>query len=85
MTLNPENTEISTLMKLTNNGHVGLTGGEGVTIGVLNVDNVEGTGVLLLGHDSSNSTGVTTTSDHAQVSDLKGDNILKNIFVGLAL
>jgi len=47
-----------------------------VTVGVLDVDNVEGTGMLLLGHDDSNSAGVTTTSDHAQVSNIKGDDIL---------
>lgn len=63
------------LVTLSNDKYVALTGGEGVTVGVLNVDNVEGTRMLLLGYDDSNSAGVTTTSDHAQVSIIEGNDI----------
>ena len=43
---------------------VGLTGGEGVVNSVLDVDNVETTIVALTVGDNTNTTHVTTTSNH---------------------
>ena len=63
-------------MWLTDDEDVANSGGEGVTVGVLDVDNVEGAGMSLSGHDSSNSASVTSSSDHAKVAGVKLDGVL---------
>lgn len=62
---------------------VGLTGGELVVTSVLKVNNVESTGVLLLTGEDTDTTDVSTLGDHADVSDLEGDNV--NDLVGLKI
>ena len=47
-----------------------------MAVGVLDVDNVEGAGMSLTGHDSSHSTGVTSSSYHAQVTGIELDGVL---------
>ena len=63
-------------MKRTNDEDISNPGGEGVTVGVLDVDNVEGSGMSLAGHDSSHPAGVTSTGDHAQVAGVELDGVL---------
>ena len=63
-------------MMLTDDEDVANSGGEGVAVGVLDVDNVEGAGVPLSGHDGSNSAGVTSSGDHAKVARVKLDGVL---------
>ncbi|KAL2291659.1 hypothetical protein FJTKL_11881 [Diaporthe vaccinii] len=60
----------------TNDEDVGLPGGEGVVNGILNVDNVETTIVTLTVGDDTNTTHVTTTSDHGQVTNLELDKVV---------
>lgn len=52
-----------------------LPGGKGVTKSVLDVDDVEWTRVTLAGNDSANSPQVTASSDHAQISSVKLDEV----------
>ena len=47
-----------------------------MAISVLDVDNVEGAGMSLTGHDSSHPTGVTSSGDHAQVAGVELDGVL---------
>lgn len=54
---------------------VGLTGGEGVVNSVLNVDDVETTIVALTVSDDTNTTHVTTTSDHADNTGVELDEV----------
>lgn len=58
---------------LTNNENVGKTSGKGVTLTVLEVDNVKRSGVLLLVDHDSDAANIGTTGDHAQVSDIELD------------
>merc|ERR1712168_1481143 len=51
------------------------SGGEGVSCGVLDVDDVEGSGMLFAVHDDANTPQVTTSSHHANVSRLKLDKV----------
>ena len=51
-------------------------GGEGVAIGVLDVDDVERPGMSLPGHDGSHSTSISTSSHHAQVGGVEGNGVL---------
>lgn len=68
---------------LSNDEDVGLTGGEGVVNGVLDVDDVETSVVALTVGDDTDTTHVTTTSDHGdntsveadEVNDLAGGNV----------
>ena len=47
-----------------------------MTIGVLDVDDVEGARMPLTGHDGANPAGVTPASDHAQVAGVELDGVL---------
>ena len=51
-------------------------GSEGVAAGVLDVDNVEGAGMSLTGHDGSHPTGVTSSSDHAKIAGVELNSVL---------
>ena len=64
------------LVTLANDEHVVDPGGEGVAIGVLHVDDVEGSWVSLSGHDGSHSTSVPSSSHHAQVAGVELDGVL---------
>jgi len=64
------------LVTLTNNEDISQTGGEGVTVGILDVDNIIGSGMLLPVDDGTDPASVTATSDHAQVAHSEGDDIL---------
>lgn len=55
---------------------VGLTGGEGVVNGVLQVDDVETSVVALTVGDNTDTTHVTTASDHGDVADLELDKVV---------
>ena len=44
--------------------------------GVLDVDNVEGAGMSLTGHDGSHPTGVTSSSDHAKIAGVELNSVL---------
>ena len=59
--------------KFTNDEDITNSGGEGVTIAVLDVDNVKATRVSLTGHDGTHSASVTSSSDHAQVARVELD------------
>ena len=63
-------------MKRTNDEDISNPGGEGVTVGVLDVDDVEGSGMSLARHDGSHPTGVTSSGDHAQVARVELDGVL---------
>jgi len=51
------------------------SGGEGVSGGILNVDDVEGSGMLFTVHDDADATQVTASSDHANVAGLELDEV----------
>jgi len=51
------------------------SGGEGVSCGILDVDDVEGSGMLFTVHDDADATQVTTSRDHANVAGLELDVI----------
>lgn len=55
---------------------VGLPGSEGVVNGVLDVDDVETTIVALTVSNDTDTTHVTTTSDHGNVADLEADKVV---------
>ena len=60
---------------LANDENVALTGGEAVVNGVLDVDNVEATIVTLTVGDDTNTTHVTTTSDHSDHTSVELDEV----------
>jgi len=60
---------------LANNEYVGKAGGEGVASRVLNVDNVERTGVSFDARDGANTASVSAGSEHAQVANIELDEI----------
>merc|ERR1719295_893913 len=64
------------LVALADNEDISEPGGEGVTVGVLHVDYVEGARVTLPGHNGANTPGVTSSGDHAQVARVEGDGVL---------
>jgi hypothetical protein len=53
---------------LANDKHIVHAGGEGVTLGILNVNNVEGSRMSFPVDDGTNSPQVTTSGDHTQIS-----------------
>lgn len=60
---------------LANDKHVRLTSSESVVDGILDVDNVETTIVTLTVSDDTNTTHVTTTSDHADNAAIEADEV----------
>lgn len=60
----------------TNDKDVGLAGGKGVVNSILEVDNVETSIVTLTVGDNTDTTHVTTASDHGNVADLELDKVL---------
>ena len=60
---------------LTNDEDITNSGSEGVSLGILDVDNVKTTGMSLTGHDGSNSASVSSSGDHAKVSGVELDGI----------
>ena len=72
------NPEVNTTCRLifTDDENVANSCGEGVAIGVLDVDDVEGARMPLPGHDGANPASVTPTGDHAQVAGVELDGIL---------
>ena len=60
---------------LSDNKNVGQTSGKLVSLAVLQVDDIVASGVLLTALNDTNTTQVTTTSDHSQVSDIELDEI----------
>lgn len=60
---------------LADDENVALTGGEAVVDGVLDVDNVEATIVTLTVGDDTNTTHVTTTSDHGNGAGVELDEV----------
>ena len=63
-------------LMFTDDENVANSCGEGVAIGVLDVDDVEGARMPLPGHDGANPAGVTPTGDHAQVAGVELDGVL---------
>ena len=59
----------------TDGENVGGAGGKLVAGGILEVNNLEGTDVLLAALDDTNATGVATAGDHAQGADVKLDEV----------
>lgn len=59
-----------------NDEDVGLTGGKGVVNGVLQVDDVETSIVALTVGDNTDTTHVTTASDHGDVANLELDKVV---------
>jgi len=57
---------------------VGQTGGKCVVSSILHVDDIEASWVFLAGDDNANTPQITTTNDHAEVSNFKG-NSLRNL------
>merc|ERR1712192_333308 len=68
------------LVALANDKDVGEPSGKDMALGILDVDNVEWSRVLLPGYHGANTTSVGASSDHAKVSDLEDDDVLH--FVG---
>lgn len=60
----------------TDNKDVGLTGSKGVVDGVLEVDNGEAAIVTLAVGDDTDTTHVTTTSDHGNGASVELDEVL---------
>jgi len=60
---------------LANDENVALTGGEAVVNGILDVDDVESTVVALTVSDDTNTTHVTTTSNHDDGAGIELDEI----------
>lgn len=60
---------------LANDENVALTGSEAVVNGILDVDDVEATIVTLTVGDDTNTTHVTTTSDHGNVASVELDEV----------
>ena len=60
---------------LTDDEDVGLTGGEGVVNGVLDVDDVETTIVALTVGDDTDTTHVTSTGDHGNNTSVELDEV----------
>lgn len=60
---------------LANDENVALTGGEAVVNGILDVDDVETTVVALTVSDDTNTTHVTTTSDHNDGTGIELDEV----------
>jgi hypothetical protein len=60
---------------LANDENVALTGGEAVVNGILDVDDVETTVVALTVSDNTNTTHVTTTSDHNDGTGIELDEV----------
>lgn len=60
---------------LADDEHVGLAGSEGVVNGILDVDDVETTIVTLTVGDNTNTTHVTTTSDHADNAGIEVNEV----------
>jgi hypothetical protein len=63
------------LVTLTNDENVGHTGSELTVKGVLNVDNFETTNVAFTVDDNTNTTHVTTSSNHADVANFELDEV----------
>jgi len=64
------------LVTLSDDEHVLDSGGEGVAGGVLDVDNVVTTLVLLSVEDDANSAGVVTSGNHGDVAVVEADEVL---------
>lgn len=60
---------------LANDENVALTGSEAVVNGILDVDNVETTIVTLTVGDDTNTSHVTTTSDHGDGASVELDEV----------
>ena len=76
-------------LSITNNLDVGNSGGEGVSLGVLDMNNIVRTGMLLDRHENSNSSNVVSSGDHNSGSLVELDDsrnllglevVLKNAF-----
>jgi hypothetical protein len=65
------------LVALTNDENVGETGGELAVEDILDVDDVETSDVTLTVGDDTDTTGVTTSSDHGNVTDLELDELVE--------
>lgn len=61
------------LRALANNENVGVTRSEGLTGGVLDVDDVVRTSVTLTVFHKTNTTDVATSSDHAEIAGVELD------------
>jgi len=68
------------LVALANDKDIVEPSGKDMALGVLDVHNVEGSRVLLPGDHGSNTTGVSSSSDHAKVPNFESDDVLH--FVG---
>lgn len=69
------------LLALTDDEDVGHTGGEGLALGVLDVDDLVGTRVVLDMHESTNTTDVISSEDEHGGAVLEFDNAVD--FTGL--
>jgi hypothetical protein len=68
------------LRGLSDDENVGQTGGKHVTVGILNVDNLERSRMLLAVDDSSDTTQISTSGDHDQVACKQVKLLIKSIF-----
>ena len=62
------------LLALTDDENVAETGGEGVAIGVLDLDNLVGTWMVLNVHEDTDTTNIVTTLDEDLSAILEFDN-----------
>lgn len=62
----------------TNSSHLyqNLPGGEGVSVGIFDVDDIEGSLMTLPARDDADTTQVTATSDHAHVTGIEFDEVI---------
>lgn len=70
---------------VTDDEHVLETSGKDVAKTVLDVDNVEGSGVAITVNEGTNTACVTTTSDHHLNSNVKRDDLLDGSSLELVL
>merc|ERR1719167_286904 len=61
---------------LSNDKDICQPSSESMSVAILDMDNVERTLMSLPGHNSSHSSTVSSSSDHAQVSSVKSDCVL---------
>ena len=56
------------LVTLANDEHIGQSGGKDVSLGILDVDNVEGAGMSFAVDNGTDTTQISTSGDHAQIA-----------------
>ena len=73
------------LLARSNDENVGETGSESAAIGILDVDDLVGTGVLLEMHESTDTTNIVTSGNEADSSILEFNNSINLVSLKVQL